>query len=762
VTDAEEPVAVPPAADQQAADQQPAPGQQQVPDVLPGIMPADPEPQGSAAFGDEPMMTGGTRVDEANAEQDVILGDKIVNYALSEKVRGREPAPLTVSRELIEEVRHAFMPPAGFAEISIKHHLLIIRVGRGRGGGTAATRLLLDSGVRTVKELAPDVALRRLTARRLEPRAGYLLRNAAASVLEELTEFEIARLCESLGECDSRLVLTVDPRVRFPEALHDRYTADIGDPPAAGDVLSVHLRRRLREHDPGGRRADEILAHPTVVDMLKNSAGRDDRVARAASFARILADAEKAGEFDLTKIAEQVSRITDASFDAWFDALGPGDRCFAISLATLPGYSYEIVSEAATQLEQMLLPPVPPAPGEPRPDPFRIRRTERLDTVLARVSGRQVLTRYGVTPMEIVTFIDPSLSRQILDRVWSEYPDIRPSLLEWLRALAGHPVLAVRRGAASSVGVFAVQAFDYVRRLVIEPWAGSGEVKDRQAAAVALISPAQDPSVSAATRQMLREWHLDRSPVPLRNTAVRAYGYLGDLEIDEALDAFAHLATESRRDLSQVIANSITLIIVRGDDKAVLETLRRLRVWIDCPVVEPPEGSIRAQRETAWEQDEADQRVRLFVAFVAFLTAAADAKLVKPVDDRPDATAWFGLLWLADRSAEIAAVVADLWREALVNPVSHQAASNVLTVWAISIEDDAVGRAAFARLVAAVVQDRRRVRVVVTQLTRSWRTRTDAGAPRTAAAVLAALAGPGAETAGSGGDNESSREKRWV
>jgi hypothetical protein len=158
-----------------------------------------------------------------------------------------------------------------------------------------------------------DVALRRLTTARLEPGTGYLLRNATASVIAELTEFEITRLGGCLGERDSRLVLTVDPRVRLPEALLDRYTADIGDPPPAGDVLAAHLRRRLQARDPKGVRTEETLSDPTVVDTLTNSAGREDRVARAASFARILADAEHAGDFDLTKIAEQLGRISSTS-----------------------------------------------------------------------------------------------------------------------------------------------------------------------------------------------------------------------------------------------------------------------------------------------------------------------------------------------------------------------------------------------------------------------------------------------------------------
>jgi hypothetical protein len=694
----------------------------------------DPDPEGE--FADQGVMTGGTRVDEVKAERDVIFRDKIVNYAYNEKVRGREPAPLTVGREVLDEARTAFVPPAGFTALPAGQ-LLIIQVGRGRGGGTAATRRLLDAGVRTVKEFAPDVALRRLTPARLEPGTGYLLRNAAASVVEELTEFEITRLDGCLAERDSRLVLTVDPRVRLPESLLGRYVADLGDPPTADAILAAHLRRRLRSRDPDGVRTEEILGHPMVAEMLADSAQREDRVARAASFARILADAEHAGDFDLKRIADQLARITGKAFEAWFDQLSLESRCFAIALATLPGHSYESVSEAAIRLEQTLSPPVPPAPGEKPPDPFRIRRTERLNTVLARVSGRPMLTRYGVTPMEVVTFIDPSLIRLILDRVWAEYPEIRPDLLTWLRELARHPVRAVRYGAAGSVGVFAVQAFDYVRRTVIEEWARSDDVLDRQAAAVALISPAQDPSVSAATRSMVWEWHLDRSPLPLRNTAARAYGHLGEIETAEALDAFGHLATEV--DLFQVTANSITLIIARGDEVAALETLRRLCYWIDGPDVDPPAGSFQEYSWLAGQDDEVGREVRTNFAYFAFLLASIDARLVDPVDDRPDATAWFGLLWLADRNPEIAAAVAELWGNALIHPVSYEDAAEVLTVWAINVETDSVGRAAFGRLVAAAVAGRRRAYDTVVKLTRSWTTRTDADAPRAAEAVLAAL-----------------------
>jgi len=690
---------------------------------------------------DEPgIMTSGTRISEVNADRDAVIGDKINNtYFLGGAPREREPAPLTVSRQTLEEVRHAFVAPQGFDQLSVKQHLLILRVAGGRGGGTAAIRLLLDDGVVGVKELAPDAALRRISADKLEPRVGYLLRNAARTAVEELTEFEVARLCGELAARDCRLVLTVDPAARIPAGLLEQeYTAAVADAPTALEVLAVHLRHRLSHDETGGRRADEILDHAAVVRMVAEWADRDDRVSRAAVFARVLADAERAGDFDLERIGERLSRVADASFEAWFDDLDYGSRCFAISLATLPGYSYEIVSDAAADLERTLTPPVPEAQRTPPPDPFKILRSKRLDAVLARVSNRPIPTRYGATPMEIVTFIDQSLSRRILNRVWTEYPQTREALLQWLRALAQHPVASVRQGAANAVGVFALQAFDYVRRYVIQPWALSSSAVDRQAAAIALMAPAGDAAVSSATRLMVYEWHLDVSKTSVRNTAARAYGYIGLADLEEALDAFAHLVA-GPDDLVQVVANSITSLIIQADDKSRLTILRQLRYWMTSPVLDPPEGSTRSRRDSTAQERAAEQRTRLFAAYFVFLSVAVDARLVNPVDDRADATAWHGLLWLADQSAEIAEVVGGLWATALVHPISHIAAIDVLETWAETVEPDTRGRQALARLLTSATRDSTRARSVVHQQAREWRAGNDATAPKTAESVLAAL-----------------------
>jgi hypothetical protein len=717
---------------------------QELSDAVLGGLRADAEQEDRSVFDESVVMTGGTRVDEVKADRDVILRDQINNNYLGGPDADREPAPLTVGRVVIGEVREAFVPPDDFVQLSLKEPLLLLRVPAGRGGGSAGIRLLLDSGAATVKELASDVALRRLTADRLEDRSGYLLRNAAETVLNELTEHEIGRLCEALRDGRCHLVITVDPQVRFPESLLSKYIADLGEPPAARKVLAAHLRHRLRRTDPDGRRTDEIGNDPTVLEMLADSAGREDRVSRAAWFAGILADAEQAGAFDLDKISEQLRRITTVSFEGWFDYLEFSDRCFAVALAALPGYSYEIVAGAATDLERALRPPVPPTPGAGPPDPFATRRSTQLDRVLARVSTRPVTTRYGVTPMEVVAFIDPSLSRQILDRVWTEYAGTRPVLLDWLRGLTRHGVLAVRQGAARAVGVLAAQAFDYVRRYVIGPWALSTDSRDRQAAAAALSAPAREATVSLATRRMLHDWHLDRSPATLRNTAARAYGQVGLVDIDEALDGLAHLATDEGDHLVQVIANSMTVLLVNGDEEVALQVLRRLEFWTSSPSIEPPEGSARAQRGVTGPEAAEDKRSRLFAAYYSFLNTAMDARLVNRVGDRPDAVAWHGLLWLADRNAAIAEVMSRLWNSAVNNALAYEGARTVLTSWAARIDEDSRGRTAFAQQMASVASRSTRARNTLLSLVRSWRSDRDLRAPKAAEAVLAALNQPAA------------------
>lgn len=669
---------------------------------------------------DEGGLMIGVRADEVKARRDVIGRDKVTVYQAGAQGRGREPLPLPLTREELDPIKHTFVAPAGFAELSLARRLLIIRVGARRGGRTAAARLLLDHGASVVKVLSHDVALRRITTKHLEPQVGYLLPNAGAVVLEDLTDFEIERLRKCLGDLDSRLVLTVDPKARLPEAVIADYTVALGDPPAAAEVLASHLRRHLHQHDTDGTRAAEILDDPLVLEMLADFADRDDRVRQAASLARTLAGDEQAGNLDLERIRRQRKQLNNATFETWFDRLEPSSRCFAISLATLPGRSYEVVSDAAAQLERALMPPAQPTPGEPPPDPFRNRRTMLLEAVQARVTNQPVRTRYGTTPMEVVHFGDRSLPQQVLTGVWTEYAEARTTLLEWLRNLARHPVQSVREGAADAVGVFAVQAFDYVRRYVIGPWAQSENSLDRQAAAAALQIPARAVAVSQALRSLLYEWHLDRSDVPFRITATRAYGHLGLRDLDTSLDAFAHLATDPN--LALVLASSITSLIVRGDEQLTLAILERLRLWTTrpAPAIDPPKESLRARRDRTPQEKADDQRARLFVAYSAFMYAATQAQMRDPVGTHAGAAAWPGLLWRSDTSPAIAEAMATLWAEAVVHPIAREAAQEALTAWAVVVDEDPAGREALAVLLTRVGRTNRRVQSTIQQLARRW------------------------------------------
>jgi hypothetical protein len=397
-------------------------------------------------------------------------------------------------------------------------------------------------------------------------------------------------------------------------------------------------------------------------------------------------------------------------------------------------------------LENALRPPSTESQEPEERDPFEVRRTERLEAALARISYRSQPSPYGPVPMEVVGFIDPSLPRQVLNRVWTEYAEVRPTLLQWLRDLARHPVPPVREGAAEAVGVFLVQAFDYVRRHVIFPWAVSSEALDRQAAALALTVPAADPTLSPVTWRMVHEWHLDHAAPPWRNTAARAYGQLGLADLDTALNAFDHLATEvdAASGLPAVIANSITLLIVRGDEAVARRLLDRLHRWATGATFEAPEQSRRAKQVRTAAEQRADRRARTFTGYFAFLTAAQKAVLVNPVDDRPDAAAWHGLLWLADRNPVLHQSIARLWAEALVSPIAYDAAGGVLSEWAVRVDGDERGRSALGGLLAvAAGPDQGRVRATVLRHARTWAAGRKPAAPRTAEVVLQTLLAQG-------------------
>lgn len=690
--------------------------------------------------------TGGVWADQVEAKKDVVFGSKITNNNYGGTRPSREPAPLAVARDTIQDVQEAFVAPSGFQDLPSGRRLLIMRVGGGRGGGTAAMRLLLDSGAEAIAELAPDTDLRQLTSERVRPTTGLLVRNAGTVILRNLTEFEIARLVSVLDKQGSWLALTVDRRVRFPDSVLAEHLCELGEAPAVRDVMAIHLKRRLGSADPDGSRAAEILADATVDRLLADSAEREDRVARAASFARILAEAARADDFSMERIGPQLLKVTEASFETWFDALSAPTRCFVIALATLPGDSYETVTDAARALEAALFPPDADGTTERR-DPFAVRRTDRLEASLARITMRSVSTRYGATPMEVVRFIDPSLSRQVLNRVWTEYAEIRDILLQWLRDLATHSVGTVRFGAARAAGVFAVHAFDYVRRYVIEPWASSPYGTNRQAAALALAVPAREPTLTGVTYRMLDEWHRDGAPGRYRNTAARTFGQLGFVDADLALDAFTHLAAETGHGIPDVIANCVMGFIVHGDEHLTAKVLRCLHGWITEPAHPAPAGSRRAELGTTEQQDRDDLRARTYCACYAFLHAAVKTAYAGPVDDRDDATAWHALLWLAERSPEIFTALRRIWSSVLVIPIAHEAAGDALTQWANRVDTDPEGRAALVRLLAEVARGPGggRARVTLVRLTRTWRAVPEKLAPAVAEELAAKLAEQGDE-----------------
>src|SRR6266508_2544548 len=257
---------------------------------------------GSGESGDgRPTMTGGTRVDEVTAHHDVVFRDKISNYYGASRAPAREPSPLPVGRDVLDDIRHAFVFPDRFQEIVVKQSFLILRVRVGQGGSTAAMRLALDAGASTIKELAPDTKLRWLTTARMENGVGYVLCNAASAVLGELNEFEVGRLREAHGRDPGRRGCAEPASgVRGPRRPgrprrsirpHSGRCGEGGrlrfgpDPGSADPAKQQQLRGMVRRNRP----VDQVLRHRarrTAGLLVRGCLGCRRRAGRGAPEAR--------------------------------------------------------------------------------------------------------------------------------------------------------------------------------------------------------------------------------------------------------------------------------------------------------------------------------------------------------------------------------------------------------------------------------------------------------------------------------------------
>ncbi|WP_426512321.1 hypothetical protein ACPPVO_17840 [Dactylosporangium sp. McL0621] len=632
-----------------------------------------------------------------------------------------------------DAVRAAFVPPAGFAELSRLVggvHVVLLRATPREGADTAALRLLLDLGAGPMYRLDPRRPLADLAVESLEAAAGYLLSGLSDAAVRSLTCLDVDGLEARLRPLGSRLVIIVPAGATLTDQGLRGYVRTLGASPAAADVLTAHLRWRLRS----AVAAEELLRRAEVAAAVREFLQGEPSCRDVADLARLLAEAHGTGggAVDVAWVLDAMRQRAAEHFDAWFDRLDDLPlRCTAVALALFNGLPFEIVNYAAARLRSRLDDPAAMRttdtgirlvnPLAPRPDPFRETRAVRLRRLRARITHTTLPSRYGDTPAQVMSYDDAEYGPAVINRVWDEYDDVRPALVDWFRELGGDPSEQVRTWVATAVGLLATRAFEYLLNAVIEPWARSGAKGQREAAAIALGVPASVGGLTEQVRRVVRAWSTpddeDDDAAELRATAARVYGSgLGPSAPHQALAGLEYLADSPDNDVANAIGLSLAELI-DWNDKLAAAVLTVIVRWL---------GDRRYPE-------------RITNGHIAFLRIALDVtRRADAVGEDDDTLRWPLLLYFAETRPELWPTIAGLWHATLNGPI-FQDAQWALSSWAVTVEPDRRSCEAMGRLAGAIARDAR-TRKILLQLAHDWTTgRNPEPTPRVAASVIQAL-----------------------
>lgn len=659
--------------------------------------------------------------DDTDVQGDVFGGQKNVynNYFTARDDVGCHYEFNTRARE---EVRGVFVKPDEFDHVVAfieQRNVVVVRVPNGVGKRITGLRLV-DEVVTdgAVVNLDPGAGLQRLSADRISNGAGYLLTGLSQGQADKLGRHDLARLDTELGHRKAKLVITVATEVHFADTGMSEYCVEICSRPQFGAVLERHLQWRLSA-TPG--LASTILARPDVLTLLEDEIGRDSSPRRAATLARFLAEAAGKLESLVDIVRSKLSRQAVEELGGWFQSLPDlHARSLVTALAVLNGLPYEIVAEASRALYHKFktLPRATAAMSSSSTvSLFSSNRSARLTTLRARLTEGIVHTQHGPTPAELIEFIEPAYPNLVLRRMWQEYDDTQPALVEWLRELGGHPIEQVRERAGIAVGALTTLAFDFLRRTVLVSWAQSREGRRREAAAVALDASNANPKLRTAVHNLVQEWSNDDDPRRIA-TAVRAYGTsVGIDRPQEAFETFERLAESGDVTIVDAVCGSLAELVESGVDELAADALRTTRTWATSRVL-----------------------LRRVAGNLAFLLMAADLVCsAEPADGTAGARPWPLLLRLASRERRNREAIADMWAAALSTSEVVEVALQVLDGWALFVEDHELARGQLVRVLhGAAVNDRVRGRLR-RQATTWTKPKSEVRAPRTAAAVIAVL-----------------------
>ncbi|MFJ2648679.1 hypothetical protein ACIO1C_18340 [Streptomyces sp. NPDC087420] len=549
-----------------------------------------------------------------------------------------------------------------------EERVLVLTGSRDTGRRTAGLMLLHRLGFHQIRTLPSDISP--VTVRgQLDGSAGYLLPDVVVSRNSPLRQVDLHALRERLVDRGSHLVITL-AESSAPRGLK----SFLWEPPTPEGVLESYVSRA--QGVEGWDRVRNLTAVRTFL-------GGSPTPKEAASFGLRLIPiaAGTATEDSLDAFGEQ---SVQTRIESWLtdDDLTLHDRAFLISLAVFDKAPYALAGELADDLFLLLQKIKNPREREDIPL-FGAPRGVRLSAARARGYEESENTVWGRVPQYKAAFQEPRYALQLLDTVWMRYPSTRPALVSWLSQLAvdGRPLVRTRASAAAAL----LTRSDLSSGLahLVEPWA-DGRSHTARLAAANTLTLAHLMNTEAVPR-ILRAW-CTGDEEGRRWTAIRAYGLLGPVLPDEALEAVLTAARAHQRkpDLDE-----------HEEDQGAQELVEAIELLLLSA-----RGPVLADLAKLVEDERADRTVRA-LARAAFLAACEQAD--SELDDRFLVLEWYGDA--VNRAPAEARQLSALWRAVLNDPVQTGRAVQILRDWVRGAQRFPEAEEALSRLFGDLAQE---------------------------------------------------------
>ena len=535
-----------------------------------------PDPESASAL--EEANIGQRDVDEYDAFRDRALRDSVVFSHCSiraERLVARDSiegpgGALFVARvqpDHLGKLTDVYEAPgcaARAARLLESERLVCLRGAEGSGRTALAIELLRNRAGTEVWQIRPHTPVAELSAAGFSAKRGYFL---SLGPTDFVSDFELTRLRAICEDISCHLVLICAARgIGSPD---DGRIVDVSPPSMDWiDLLGRHVTRELA---PAARyEVDALLASPEVRDWCHNS----HRLAELDVAAGVIAGVVQ-GRIERTALAEHLS-LAGQGIQVWFDhpdreALRP----LCVTLAFFGGMPVNTVLE----LEERLSLRLRETAGQTQPrDLFAVPGRARLAEVSAHVSTAEIKDTCGPLCTEVAEFADRTWDSKLARLLRSEYPLVRPVLIDWLRDLAGHPDTQIQLCAAAALGGFAEDNISVLIRDVIEPWARLPGQRAWRKVVWALTVPLGNADAVPRVTRVLERWAASASPGLVRSAAM-VYGMvLAPADPAGALSGLARIARfrgpGGRRWTTQT-ASGVRAMYLKGFTEDVLRALGR-------------------------------------------------------------------------------------------------------------------------------------------------------------------------------------------